>query len=185
MRLALAEATRFRYDPEMNRDVAQLGYAAVGRYFESQIHGELSWTDVDRIVLNWGDLFGSAQRFTTRAEAESMTVFLRDFAGGQSLGFSVELGREVGSPGGAERAADQRITRLYGPEDGVGDEERELSAALDRLASPAPFIVRADDQALIKLARSAGIVAEDLEQALSLLWHAAERARDLLPPERN
>ncbi len=181
VRLALAEATRFRYDPEMRRDVAELGYAAVGRYFETQIHGELSWTDVDRIVLNWGDLFGSAQRFTTRAQAESMAAYLRDFAARRNLGLTVELGREIGSPDGAERLSDQRLTALYDPVDGIGDDERELGAQLDRLAAPAPFLARADDRALLALARSAGISEADPARALALLWRAAERARDLLP----
>ncbi|MCP3770681.1 hypothetical protein NLY10_29065 [Streptomyces sp. MAR25Y5] len=181
VRLALAEATRFRYDPEMRRDVAELGHAAVDRYFETQIHGELSWTDVDRIVLNWGDLFGSAQRFTTRAEAESMVAYLCDFAARRNLGLTVEPGREIGSPGGAERLSDQRLTALYDLEGGVGDDERELGARLDRLAAPAPFLARADDRALLALARSAGIGEADPARALALLWQAAERARDLLP----
>ncbi|MET8577241.1 hypothetical protein ABZW39_20860, partial [Streptomyces sp. NPDC005012] len=180
VRLALAEATGFRYDPEMRRDVAELGYAAVGRYFETQIHGELSWADVDRIVLNWGDLFGSAQRFTTRAQAESMAAYLRDFAARRKLGLTVELGREIGSPDGAERLSDQRLTALYDL-DGVGDDERELGVRLDRLAAPAPFLARADDRALLALARSAGIGEADPARALALLWQAAERARDLLP----
>ncbi|MGW0607416.1 hypothetical protein ACWD3O_26280, partial [Streptomyces sp. NPDC002640] len=180
VRLALAEATRFRYDPEMRRDVAELGYAAVGRYFETQIHGELTWTDVDRIVLNWGDLFGSAQRFTTRAQAESMAAYLRDVAARRNLGLTVELGREIGSPDGAERLSDQRLTALYDL-DGVGDDERELGAELDRLAAPAPFLARADDRALLALARSAGIGEADPARALARLWQAAERARVLLP----
>ncbi|WP_320773325.1 hypothetical protein [Streptomyces sp. CRN 30] len=182
VRLALAEATRFRHDPEMRRDVSELGYAAEGRYFESQIHGDLTWTDADRIVLNWGDLFGSVHRSTTRAQAESMAAYLRDFVAREGLGLTIEMGREIGTPGGADRLSDQRITRLYDPEDGVGDEERELSARLDRLASPAPFLARADEGALAGLARSVGITETDPEQALPLLWQAAERARDLLPP---
>ncbi|MCK8678311.1 hypothetical protein [Streptomyces lichenis] len=182
VRLALAEATGFRHDPELRREIAESGYAAVGRYFETQIHGGLSWQDLDRVVLNWGELHGSARRFTTRAEAEGMAAYLRAFAEESGLGFTVELGREIGEPAGAEAAADRRTARLYGmEEDEVGPRERALSRALDRLAAPAPFPARADEPALLALARAAGITAPDPDDALEQLWRAAERARDLLP----
>ncbi|MGW0574686.1 WXG100-like domain-containing protein [Streptomyces sp. NPDC002920] len=180
VRLALAEATGFRYDPGLGREVRELGHAAVGRYFETQIHGDLTWADVERIVLNWGDLYASNQRFTTRAEAESMAAFLRAFTTGRGLDLPVELGREIGEPDGAQRLADQRLIRLYDPQDGVGPEERALGEALDRRAARAPFLARATDQALLDLARLLGIRDPDPEQALPRLWRTVRGAPDLL-----
>ncbi|WP_306204561.1 hypothetical protein [Actinoplanes sp. RD1] len=57
VRLVLAEATNFRYDPGMLSEVRN-GDVANGQfvlsYFEAQIHGDLGWADVERVVISGG-----------------------------------------------------------------------------------------------------------------------------------
>ncbi|MEV0264449.1 hypothetical protein AB0I49_24360 [Streptomyces sp. NPDC050617] len=52
VRLAVAEATSFRFDPEMKSQVDSGSVNSLQEYFEAQIHGPLNWADVERIVLN-------------------------------------------------------------------------------------------------------------------------------------
>src|SRR5262249_45379141 len=56
VRLALAKATDFRFDAELRQRIDS-GEFDPWVYFESQIHGDLTWQDVDHIVVNWGDFF--------------------------------------------------------------------------------------------------------------------------------
>lgn len=67
IRLALAETTGFAHDPalrqQLQRGAIASGDTATG-YFEAQIHGDLSWADVNRIVLNEDD--PHAQEHATR-----------------------------------------------------------------------------------------------------------------------
>jgi hypothetical protein len=67
IRLALAETTGFAHDPVL-RDQLRRGAGASGDttsgYFEAQIHGDLSWADVDHVVLDEDD--PHAQEHATR-----------------------------------------------------------------------------------------------------------------------
>ncbi|MGW4995863.1 hypothetical protein ACWEQ3_51470 [Streptomyces mirabilis] len=50
VRLAFAEATDFAYDPEMYALLSH-GVYKPSTYFEAQIHGDLSWSDLEQIIL--------------------------------------------------------------------------------------------------------------------------------------
>ncbi|WP_346137101.1 hypothetical protein [Lentzea roselyniae] len=174
VRLALADVTGFRYDPELRAQVEQDGYAAVGRYFEAQIHGGMSWNDVSRVVVNWGDLFGRQERNTTREEAEGLVAYLSAFAVANGYDFTVSLGQEIGTPGGLEAAEQQRALGLFGVSE-LGPLERDVLKALDRLAKPTPFPSRAGREDLLALAEVAQIDTGDPDAALAELWQRALR----------
>lgn len=96
VRLMAAEATGFRYDPAMKKE-AKAGMKGLGAYFETQIHGKLSWKDVDRIVLNWGvfkNRDGKLLPNTSKAHAKAMLSQLRRFASKHKYDFRVQLGQE-------------------------------------------------------------------------------------------
>ncbi|HEX8869887.1 MAG TPA: hypothetical protein VF821_29770, partial [Lentzea sp.] len=172
VRLALADITGFRHDPEMRAQVEQDGFAAVGRYIEAQVHGGMSWADVRRIVVNWGDLFGRQQKNMTLREAEGMVAYLSAFAVAHGYDFTVSLGQEIGEPGGMAAAEEQRALALFGIDE-LGAPQREVLDALDRLAKPTPFPSRADREDLLGLAGRAGIDVGDPDAALEELWRRA------------
>ncbi|MEV5384472.1 toxin glutamine deamidase domain-containing protein [Streptomyces sp. NPDC052721] len=52
LRLAYAEATGFRFDPELLHHVNNGNLTNVVQdYFEVQLHGDMTWSDLDRVVL--------------------------------------------------------------------------------------------------------------------------------------
>ncbi|MFF4836419.1 hypothetical protein [Streptomyces sp. NPDC001315] len=82
VRLAFAEATDFRYDEELRllRDAGDLESQLVG-FFEAQLHGGVSWKDVERVVL--------VQEGGTPAHQQKLQ--LERFAHAEGLGFTVEI----------------------------------------------------------------------------------------------
>jgi hypothetical protein len=91
-----AEATDFKYDPSMKEKAAK-GMKGVEAYFETQIHGKLSWKDVDHIVLNWGvfkNKDGKLLPNTSREHANAMLLDLLKFATKHQYDFRVQLGQE-------------------------------------------------------------------------------------------
>lgn len=94
VRLAAAEATDFALDPGYESKVDDDG-ADLKAYVEAQIHGDLTWDDLDDVVLNYG-VFPSkdALLVVTRAQAEAEMATLQAFAEERGYGFTVRLGRE-------------------------------------------------------------------------------------------
>ncbi|MFT7841846.1 toxin glutamine deamidase domain-containing protein [Saccharothrix sp. BKS2] len=174
VRLALGDITGFRYDDELRAQITEDGFAAVGRYFEAQVHGGIGWSNIAKVVVNWGDLYGRAAKNTTLAEAEGMVAYLTDFATANGYDFQVQLGREIGRPGGMEAAEKERVFGLF-EIDEIGPAEREVLDALDQLAKPTPFPARAEREDLLNLAAHAGIDTTDPDDALLELWSRAER----------
>lgn len=96
VRLMVAEATNFRFDPNMRRS-AERGMQGFDAYFETQIHGNLSWADIDRIVLNWG-VFKNQQGTnlpTSKAHSQALKVKLEQFASENGYDFTVQMGQEL------------------------------------------------------------------------------------------
>ncbi|MEV0084489.1 hypothetical protein [Saccharopolyspora sp. NPDC050642] len=176
VRFALGEATRFRYDLELAAMLREDGYAAVPHYFEAQVHGGLSLADVDHVVVNWGDLHGLSSKAVTRQEAEQMVRYLTDSVPDS---VRVELGREIGRPGAAELAVQNRAYRLYGLDE-FTPEHADVVAALDRLAAPAPYPVRPSEEALLDLADRAGITNGSANERLAALFDFAWRTPESL-----
>ncbi|RKE02984.1 hypothetical protein BX266_7589 [Streptomyces sp. TLI_171] len=62
VRLAFAEATSFAYDLDLKEHISAGSYRP-STYFEAQIHGDLSWGDVDRVVIPyWEEWKSDAER---------------------------------------------------------------------------------------------------------------------------
>ncbi|KAF4409918.1 hypothetical protein [Streptomyces lycii] len=78
VRLAVAEATDFRYDREMEGDVNSGKVHELREYFEAHLHGLVKWTDVERIKLV-GSPWATAQQ-----------ARLEQFAQQHGLSFRVE-----------------------------------------------------------------------------------------------
>ncbi|MEU4745058.1 hypothetical protein AB0G02_32000 [Actinosynnema sp. NPDC023658] len=94
-RVAAAEATSFKRDPELGAKVEKQGGVDVYNYIEAQIHGDLSWRDVDVIVLNYGKYGGiSGAIEVTLADAKRDAAKLTRFAEENGYGFTVHIGRE-------------------------------------------------------------------------------------------
>jgi hypothetical protein len=89
-RLAFAEATGFAYDPEM-RVMAESGHLPGydWRYYEAQIHGNISWSDIDRIIIYCKE--GSDKELSEAAEAADR---LERFASGNGYHFPVQVLRK-------------------------------------------------------------------------------------------
>ncbi|MBY8850217.1 DUF3626 domain-containing protein [Saccharothrix sp. MB29] len=174
VRLALGDITGFRYDDELRTQITEDGFAAVGRYFEAQVHGGVGWSNIAKVVVNWGDLYGRAAKNTTLAEAEGLVRYLSAFAADNGYDFTVSLGREIGRPGGMEAAENNRVLGLF-EIDEIDPAQREVLDALDQLAKPAPFPARAEREDLLNLAVHAGIDTTDPDDALQELWSRAER----------
>ena len=172
VRLALGGVTGFRYDERMRDDIERLGYAPLGRYFEAQIHGGMSWHDVARVVVNWGDLHESRTRNTTREEAQGQVEFLRAFAAEHGYGFTIELGREIGPPDGLRRAESSRALELF-EADANDLVDRSTIAVLDRLAKDTPFPSRANRAEMLLLADRVRIGGADPDARLKELFGRA------------
>ncbi|MEV8441617.1 hypothetical protein AB0425_29905 [Actinosynnema sp. NPDC051121] len=94
-RIAAGEATGFERDPELGAKVGEQGGVDVSNYIEAQIHGDLSWHDVDEIVLNYGKYGGiSGTIVVTLADAKKDAAKLMRFAEDNGYGFTVRIGRE-------------------------------------------------------------------------------------------
>ncbi|MFJ7096216.1 hypothetical protein ACIQWL_39240, partial [Streptomyces mirabilis] len=93
-RLAVAEATNFRFDPEMLQELQHGSLKHWDEYFEAQIHGPLGWGDVQKVVLS-----GPA--------SWSQKAYLERFAEENGLYFPVEIApadRSAGWSGGLSGA---------------------------------------------------------------------------------
>lgn len=204
VRLALAKATDFRFDAELRQRIDSGEFDPWG-YFESQIHGDLTWQDVDHIVVNWGDFFkldpDRQGPPMTREDAEQLVSDLREFAASMAMdtaghpSFTVLLGREIGTPGAGEAAAAERVRKIYGLAEGARVSARDLAVAraLDRLAHDGPFAGPASKADLHRLARRIGISPSDgvvgavmrlvrppdPQSDVQRLWAVAKQARAL------
>jgi hypothetical protein len=90
VRLAFAEATKFAYDPQFRSSLvegrfpADASDEALSRaYFETQIHGNVSWEDVERVVLLHDN---SDYEMSVRHQGE-----IQRFAVEHKLSFKVDL----------------------------------------------------------------------------------------------
>ncbi|MCO6006292.1 toxin glutamine deamidase domain-containing protein [Actinoallomurus purpureus] len=81
VRLALAEATGFAYDPELRGELN--AGVDMRDYFEAQIHGDLQWQDLEKVVIVY---YGGG-----RDEAERYSQRLEKYARDKKLDFGVEL----------------------------------------------------------------------------------------------
>lgn len=171
VRLALGSVTGFRYDPETADDIRRAGYTLVPRYFEAQIHGGMSWHDIAKVTVHWGDLYGSS-RATTQQEAEGQVEFLRSFAAEHGYDFTVELGPQIGQPDGLRRAEASRALEMFDAD--LDDPHVEATiSALDRLAKDTPFPSRANREEMLLLAGRAGIRGSDPDERLRHLFDRA------------
>ena len=94
-RIAAAEATGFKRDPALGAKFEEQGGLDVHNYIEAQIHGDLSWHDVDVIVLNHGKYGGiSGTIEVTLADVKEDAAKLMRFAEKNGYGFTVEIGRK-------------------------------------------------------------------------------------------
>ncbi|MGW4115332.1 hypothetical protein ACWEFJ_31030 [Actinosynnema sp. NPDC004786] len=102
-RLAAAEATGFEFDEEQAAKVERDG-ANLSAYVEAQIHGDLSWRDVDKVVLNYG-VFGGIKGdvVVTYEDVERDAEKLRAFAKKAGYDFTVEIGRKYVRPEDEEK----------------------------------------------------------------------------------
>jgi hypothetical protein len=85
VRLAFAEATQFTYDPDYRKRRDTAGFETLGGYFEAQIHGDLSWSDLERVVLIYETF--------EKEKFEEIKTRLEEFAAAQGYGFQVEMRR--------------------------------------------------------------------------------------------
>ncbi|MFI5635673.1 toxin glutamine deamidase domain-containing protein [Streptomyces sp. NPDC051664] len=91
VRLAFAEATDFEYDPalrfQIGRDARLVGDRIISSfgdpYFETQIHGDVSWSDVEHIVLRHDD----RNYMTTMRDRDKLLKFSVD----HGLTYSLEV----------------------------------------------------------------------------------------------
>ncbi|MEU6128250.1 DnaJ domain-containing protein [Saccharopolyspora sp. NPDC047091] len=161
----VAEATDFRYDPEL----AGAPGPSTHDYLEAQIHGPLDLSAADKVVINWGRISAhdGFQPSSTRAEAEQLVADLRS----TRPELTVELGKELGAPGEADAAEQDRVRRLYGLAPDRILDEHELAAAreLDRLAGGGPFARHAERQDLIRLLIGEDASRPDDEAATRML----------------
>lgn len=99
LRLAAAEATG--QDKEWLAKEQKRGADFGGPYFETQIHGNLTWDDVEEIVIGFGryaDNQGRVIEDTTVDDAKKMAEHLHNFAMDKKLTFRVRV-RGDNSPG--------------------------------------------------------------------------------------
>ncbi|KOG90554.1 hypothetical protein [Streptomyces varsoviensis] len=93
VRLTVAEATDFRFDPEMKSQIASGSVNELQEYFEARIHGPLNWSEIDRIVLH--------RSTWTQEQKTHLELFARKFrpeirprhSGGDPLRTGVDEGR--------------------------------------------------------------------------------------------
>lgn len=97
-RLAAAEATDFEFDPELRQMRDRDGGVNLGQYIEAQIHGDLAWSDVEEIVLNWGTFPGKPGEpgpEITKVQARRTLQKLQSFAKDEGYSFTVKLGQKL------------------------------------------------------------------------------------------
>ncbi|MCX2731760.1 DUF3626 domain-containing protein [Saccharopolyspora sp. NFXS83] len=147
VRHLVAEATDFRYDPEL----AGAPGPSTHDYLEAQIHGPLDLSFAEKVVINWGRVSAheGTQPSLTRAEAEQLAADLRS----ARPELTVELGKELGEPGEADAAEQDRVRRLYGlaPDRNLDEHELAVARELDRSAGGGPFARHAGREDLIRL----------------------------------
>jgi hypothetical protein len=81
VRLALAEATDFAYDSELRKFRDQGVLEANMRenvYIEAQINGDVTWGDLDRIILVDDGNYAGAGKQTAREQKQRIEQFARD-----------------------------------------------------------------------------------------------------------
>lgn len=93
-RLAAAEGTGFKRDGKLVDEIERTG-ANLNGYIEAQIHGDLSWKDVDKVVLNYG-IYGGIKGdvVVTHDDAVNDAKKLARFARDNGYDFTVEIGRK-------------------------------------------------------------------------------------------
>ncbi|MEV7601201.1 TcdA/TcdB catalytic glycosyltransferase domain-containing protein [Kitasatospora sp. NPDC089797] len=111
VRLAFGEATDFRYDPEFGAQMRSEGMTTQS-YFETQIHGPLTWSDLDHVVISHEpDSVTTPQGddpLPTRQQAEEFRDRLQAFGQEHGLTFRVEL-RQADTPLAPAGAADHPV----------------------------------------------------------------------------
>jgi len=127
VRLAFAEATGFAYEPVLSATLVS-GRGGDYGYFEAQIHGDLSWSNLEQIVIRHTE--------DGRSDAERDRDRLQAYADKQGLRIRVELSR-VGDPSpGRMDAAQEGRDELAELEPGRGQGSPE--AAFQPSGSTAP-----------------------------------------------
>ncbi|MFI8462095.1 hypothetical protein ACIGG8_42695, partial [Kitasatospora sp. NPDC085464] len=96
------EATGFRYDPTFGERMLTKGMDT-NSYFETQIHGPLSWGDLRHVVISHREDAGTPPsrrdaHLPTRERAEEIAGKLRAFATKNGHAFTVELRRSDAPP---------------------------------------------------------------------------------------
>jgi hypothetical protein len=93
-RLAFAEATGFAYDSELAQMLADERTEAVAGFFEAQIHGDLSWSDVEQVVILYDE------EFVEYAEEDRARIenFGRAYNPGLRVALSPDAWAEEGEP---------------------------------------------------------------------------------------
>lgn len=84
VRLAYAEATGFAYDTTLRDELASGTYRPRHEYFEAQVHGTLTWQDLDHVTLAYEENDPPEHVLRTRDTLES-------FARRTGLSFTVKL----------------------------------------------------------------------------------------------
>ncbi|MFE0631735.1 hypothetical protein ACFW3D_32880 [Streptomyces sp. NPDC058864] len=127
VRLAFAEATDFKYDAQFRqlRDTGKLEeHLSKAGYFEAQIHGGVTWQDLDRVVL-FEDGRGAAAMLDEQLK-------LQQFARDNDFSFTVVLG------------TDAKPTHAGGTHVTVPDTSPAPGGALSASPSPSPAAVTDD-----------------------------------------
>jgi hypothetical protein len=88
IRLAFAEATGFAFDPELHAQLAS--GIETPAYFEAQIHGDLYWSDVEKVVIRYPD----GWRDAAEQDRNRILAYARQH---DNAGLRVELSR-IGDP---------------------------------------------------------------------------------------
>ena len=105
-RLAFAEATGFAYDLEISA-MTESGrlrtrYNYDDKYYEAQIHGDISWSDVERVII-----YCETDYYGELMEAAEAADHLEQFASDNGYHFPVRIlrGSHAG-PGGFRTSAE-------------------------------------------------------------------------------
>ena len=102
MRLAFADATDFVYDPAQGliRDQLTTERPEGRHYLEAQLHGDLGWSDIDRIVINYQTPPAREEdaQVPTFAEATAMRTRLVEFAHEHGYDYQVVVRDVNGHP---------------------------------------------------------------------------------------
>ncbi|MCX4596500.1 hypothetical protein OG819_44705 [Streptomyces sp. NBC_01549] len=143
VRLAFAEATEFSFDPEL-RDIIASG-AGTQEYFEAQIHGDLSWSDVQRILIRY------PQGWRTAAENDRDRILQHARQYNEELLVNIiEIGVDAveAEIGGADSAKSNQHTPPSPAIFGV-DTDRDRDAPVADDAGTAEFAAQTDSFASV------------------------------------